>query len=150
VDMPILVIHHRWIELILLGIKIIEMRTEPCPHEGKTVALCSSGAGNRKYGFYCLGVATISATLEKGVMAPNQSRFAGRRVIWDGEIQKATCVGGSQWPDKYIFGWELVDVKAFDRPVRYLESEKGEGTVWRYNKRGSWVDTASDPHSKAE
>ena len=131
-DMPILVIHNRFIELILRGVKWLELRTADCvEHKGKRIALCPSGAGKRKEGFYILGTAL----------------FVGTHTVddedWKRWVQEAACVGGDAIPsnkknNKYNHGYELAEVEAFDRPVRYYGPPRGEGTVWRSSTE-TWV-----------
>ena len=129
-QMPILVIFHRFIELILQGIKIVELRKTECPHLGERIALCSSGLGTREEGFYVLGTAVVA----EQVCATDCTEEA-----WREEYQVASCVGLEQWPSKFLWAWRLVDVQVFDHPVRFKSLASGEGQVWRYAQRGSWV-----------
>jgi hypothetical protein len=129
-EMPILVVFHRFIELILRGIKIVEMRQDQCPHIGERIALCSSGLGSREGGFVVLGTAVVTGQ----VCATNCTPDA-----WLAKYQRASCVGLEKWPSKYQWAWQLADVQAFDHPVRYRSWPTGEGMIWRYVKRGSWV-----------
>ena len=136
-SLPILGIYHRFIELILQGIKTVELRTFKCPHEGKRIALCSLGAGSQADGFYVLGTAVVDGSVQR----PAAARDA--KKLWHDSMQNAACVGG-EWPGNYPWAWELRDVCAFDKPVRYITGMSGAGTLFRYiypDKGGrSWVE----------
>ena len=136
-SLPILGIYHRFIELILQGIKTVELRTWKCPHEGKRIALCSLGAGNLDDGFYVLGTAVVGGSVQR----PAAARDA--KKLWLESMQSAACVGG-EWPANYPWAWELRDVCAFDKPVRYITGLSGAGTLFRYiypDEGGrSWVE----------
>jgi hypothetical protein len=129
-EMLILVVFHRFIELILRGIKIVEMRQHSCPHIGQRIALCSSGFGSREEGFVVLGTAAVTGQVCATDCKPD---------AWLAEYQRASCVGLEIWPSEYQWAWQLGDVQAFDHPVRYRSQATGEGMIWRYVKRGSWV-----------
>jgi hypothetical protein len=132
---PILVVLNWWIELILRGIKTVEMRNQPAhDHVGKRIALCVSGAGSRKGGFLVLGTALLSWQRYRGALPSS---------AWADWVQRAGCVGGA-WPVKYPWILGLTDVEAFAEPVFYSnpKGKKGEGMVWRTFGM-SWVQSTS-------
>lgn len=140
--MPILVIYNRFIELILRGIKTVEMRAKSSTKVGQRIALCVSGAGSRADGFVVLGTAFFRKALCKADLA---------KGAWGHWVKEASCVGSTSWPAKYQWCYVLEDVEAFDRPVMYKNplGHKGESTDWRTFGR-SWVykdgnDGASSP-----
>ena len=140
--MPILVIYNRFIELILRGIKTVEMRPKPShKHMGKRIALCVSGGrefphlrSQDKGGYLVLGTAVFACQTER-------SRYEAD--AWKGWVQQAACVGGD-WPAEYRWLYHLTDVQAFTRPV-YFSTPLGEdglrkhpGQDWR-SFDTSWV-----------
>ena len=128
--MPILVIFNRFIELILRGIKTVEMRSKPSSKVGQRIALSVSGDGSRAGGFVVLGTAVFSKATHKAELPEG---------AWGSWVQEAACVGGT-WPTRYPWLYTLCDVEAYDKPVMYLnpEGSGGECTDWR-SFGASWV-----------
>ena len=128
--MPILVIYNRFINLILRGIKTVEMRSKPSKKVGQRFALCVSGAGSRDSGFVVLGTAFFRKALNKADLPVD---------AWGSWVQEAACVGGA-WPARYPWCYVLEDVEAFDQPVMYSNPDgaAGEATDWR-SFGHSWV-----------
>ena len=139
--MPVLVVFNWFIELILRGVKTVEMRSASSTHVGKRIALCVSGAGGRcdrkcdTGGWVILGDVYFESQL-------NRSDLRGD--AWQQSVQEAACVGGEVWPEKYPWIYRFTDVRAYTEPV-YISNQRGhqgEGTVWRTFGE-SWLRTAS-------
>ena len=141
--MPILVIYNRFINLILRGIKTVEMRGKPAwGVRGQRFALCVSGAGSREDGWHVLGTALFSEAQHKTGLAKD---------AWSSWVQEHSCVGALAWPAKYPWVYLLKDVEAFDKPVFYLnpEGSRGERVDWRSFGR-SWVAAEEEPEEPEE
>ena len=125
--------HIEWADLVLQGLKVIELRNRPPVHPehngersliGRRIGIAISGAGCRDHGWMVVGHATIAAAWR---VADNEDAWA-----W---VAKRACLAPTS-PRMYrkrgqqLWAWLLSDVAAYASPLRF-HSSMGQGLPFR-------------------